>query len=130
MNEKMKILEMVENGQISADEAAGLLKALDTAKASKSPSILPSKKKTLRMFKVYVLSNDGDKVNVQIPLEFAKIALAKGTANNIVFNNSKLGKLDIDLDWDMIQDLIEQGATGNLVDIETNDGDVVKISIE
>jgi hypothetical protein len=30
----------------------------------------------------------------------------------------------------MIQDLIEQGATGNLVDIETNDGDIVKISIE
>ncbi len=129
MNEKMKILEMVENGQISPEEAAKLLKALDTPFNSPTAPKAP-KKQTLRMFKVYVLSHDGDKVNVQIPLEFAKLAMAKGAGKNIVFNNSKLGNLDIDLDWDMIQDLIEQGATGNLVDIETNDGDIVKVSIE
>ncbi len=129
MNEKMKILEMVENGQISPEEASKLLKALDTPFHS-APAPRAPKQQTLRMFKVYVLSHDGDKVNVQIPLEFAKMAMAKGAGKNIVFNNSKLGKLDIDLDWDMIQDLIAQGATGNLVDIETNDGDVVKISIE
>lgn len=128
MNEKMKILDMVEKGQITPEEAAKLLKAMDTP--FMSPEVKPGKAKTLRMFKIYVLSHDGDKVNVQIPLEFAKIALAKGTGKNIVLNNSKLGNLDIDLDWDMIQDLIEQGATGNLVDIETNDGDIVKISIE
>ena len=128
MNEKMKILEMVEKGQISPEEAAKLLKALDTPFLT--PEVTKEKKKTLRMFKVYVLSNDGDKVNIQIPLEFAKIAMAKGNGKTIVFNNSKLGNLAIDLDWDMIQDLIEQGATGNLVDIETNDGDIVKISIE
>lgn len=129
MNEKMKILEMVEQGQISPEEAAKLLKALDTAETH-APVTTPKRAKTLRMFKVYVLSHDGDKVNIQIPLEFAKLAMAKGNGKNIVFNNSKLGNLDIDLDWDMIQDLIEQGATGNLVDIETNDGDIVKISIE
>lgn len=129
MNEKMKILDMVETGQITPEEAAKLLKALDQADMH-APALTPKKAKTLRMFKVYVLTHDGDKVNVQIPLEFAKLAMAKGNGKNIVFNNSKLGNLDIDLDWDMIQGLIEQGATGNLVDIETNDGDIVKISIE
>lgn len=129
MNETMKILEMVENGLIKPDEAARLIKALEEPKATETNPVTPAKK-ALRMFKVYVLSNDGDKVNIQIPLEFAKIAMAKGGGKNILFNNSKLGNLDIDLDWDMIQDLIEQGATGNLVDIETNDGDIVRISIE
>lgn len=133
MNEKMKILEMIENGTISPDEGAKLLASIE--KDSVNAEINPPQKqvrasrKAMMMFKIYIRSNDGDKVNIQIPLEFAKIAM-KSQNIGAMINNKKMNNLDLDIDWEMIEQLIAQGVTGKLVDIESADGDIVLISIE
>lgn len=120
----MKILEMIQNKTITAKEGAELLKALEVDKNDliKKAS---EKKSAFKMFKIKVLSADGDKVNVQIPIEFAKIALRNGKGF------MKMDQIQgMDLDIDMILDMIDKGVIGKIVDIESGDGDTVEIVIE
>jgi hypothetical protein len=122
MDEKLKILEMVENKTITPAEGAELLKALNKPKEKNS---LKPKKEAFKMFKVKVLSSDGDKVNIQIPIEFAKTALRSGKGF------MKVDQIEnLDIDFDQIIEMIEQGVDGKLVDIQSADGDIVEIVIE
>ena len=113
---------MIQNKVITAAEGAELLKALDK---TEDKAILRPKKEAFKMFKIKVISNDGDKVNVQIPIEFAKIALRSGKGF------MKFDQIDdLDLDIDAILDMIDSGMLGKIVDIESADGDIVEIIIE
>ncbi len=123
--EKLKILEMVQNKTITPQDGADLLKALDDPK-NKDMKI--KKKEAFKMLKIRILSSDGDKVNVQIPLEFAKVALK--SQKGIPSLNKKMESMDVDIDFDQILDLIEQGTDGKIVDIESGDGDIVEIYID
>ena len=122
MSDKLRILEMIENKTITAAEGAELLKALDDNEKA-SPKL--PKKEAFKMFKIKILSNDGDRVNVQIPIEFAKVALRNGKGF------MKMDKIEgLDLDIDMILEMIDSGMLGEIVDIESADGDTVEIVIE
>lgn len=124
--EKLKILEMIQNKTITAQEGADLLNAVERDK--KEPI---KTKQAFKMFRIKILSNDGDKVNVSIPLEFAKMALSGSKSGGKQFMKlDKLKDMDIDLDFDQILDLIESGTDGKIVDIESADGDIVKIFVE
>ncbi len=121
-DDRLRILEMIENKTITAKEGAELLKALDSENSVKTPQNIQN---SFKMFKIKVLSTDGDKVNVQIPLEFAKVALKNGKGF------MKIEQIDnMDLDLDLILEMIEQGTIGKIVDIESADGDKVEIVIE
>ncbi len=121
--EKLKILEMIQNKTITPKEGADLLSALD----EKNESLKPPKKQAFKMFKIRIKSADGDKVNVQIPLEFAKVALASKKG---IPKLDKINEMDVDIDFNMILDMIEAGTDGKIVDIESNDGDIIEIVIE
>jgi len=122
MDDKLRILEMIENKTITAAEGAELLKALDK---TGDKAILRPKKEAFKMFKIKVLSADGDKVNVQIPIEFAKVALRNGKGF------MKFDQIDdLDLDIEAILEMIDSGMLGKIVDIESADGDIVEIIIE
>lgn len=125
--EKLEVLRRIQNEEITADEGAKLLEALDHPQAVE---VQPQKEKPVgrnltKMFRIKVLSSDGDRVNVQIPLAFAKIALSKGSG----FINKNIHS-DIDIDVDMLLEMIDQGNIGKLVDIVSADGDSVEIVIE
>lgn len=122
-DDRLRILEMIEKKTITAAEGAELLKALD--KSDSNTSVKRQDKTSFKMFKIKVLSADGDKVNVQIPIEFAKIALKSGKGF------MKIDQIDnMDLDLDFILEMIESGSLGKIVDIESADGDKVEIVIE
>ena len=122
MNDKLRILEMIENKTITAAEGAELLKALDKTEET---TVSRPKKQAFKMFKIKVISGDGDKVNVQIPIEFAKVALSSGKGF------MKVDQIEgLDLDVDAILDMIDSGVLGKIVDIESADGDIVEIVIE
>ncbi len=122
-DDRLRILEMIEKKTITAAEGADLLKALD--KSDTNTSVTKKDKSSFKMFKIKVLSADGDKVNVQIPIEFAKVALRSGKGF------MKIDQIDnMDLDLDLILEMIESGTLGKIVDIESADGDTVEIIIE
>ena len=129
MSDKLKILEMLKEGIINVDEADRLLKALEkeTDEPNKVEVIVPKYKTDPKnlLFKVRVLSADGYKVNINIPLKFAKTALKSGNFN-INGNTNIMNNIDIDA----IIEMIEDGTVGELVDITSANGDVVKIFIE
>ena len=121
-DDRLRVLEMIQNKTITAAEGAELLKALDKADENLKP--VPQKN-AFKMFKIKVLSADGDKVNVQIPVEFAKVALKSGKGY------MKIDQIeDLDLDIEAILDMIDKGMLGELVNVESADGDLVKIVIE
>lgn len=121
-DDRLRILEMIQNKTITAAEGAELLKALDTAD-SKIQKV--TKKNAFKMFKIKVISADGDKVNVQIPIEFAKVALKSGKGA------LKIDQLDgMNLDVDAILEMVDSGMLGKIVDVESADGDIVEIIIE
>ena len=121
-DDRLRVLEMIQNKTITAAEGADLLKALDKADENLKP--VPQKN-AFKMFKIKVLSSDGDKVNVQIPIEFAKVALRSGKGF------MKVDQIeDLDLDIEAILDMIDSGMLGEIVNVESADGDLVKIVIE
>ena len=79
-------------------------------------------------FRIKVLSKEGDKVNINIPLALAKVFLDGD--GEIVFpqvnNKDVLSKID----FKQLFALIEQGVVGKLIDIESADGDFVEIWVE
>ncbi len=123
--EKLKILEMIQQKTITPQEGAELLKALEKGDQVNIPL---KKKEAFKMFKIRIKSSDGDKVNITIPLEFAKVALRsqKGIPNL----DKKINNMNVDIDFEHVLDLIEQGTDGKIVDIESGDGDKVEIYIE
>ncbi len=121
-DDRLRILEMIQNKTITAAEGADLLKALDETDTKIQ---MKPQKNAFKMFKIKILSGDGDKVNIQIPIEFAKVALKSGKGV------MKIDKIqDFDLDVDSILDMIDSGMLGKIIDIQSADGDTVEIVIE
>ncbi len=121
-DDRLRILEMIASKTITAAEGADLLKAIDD---NPSSEVAKPIKQAFKMFKIKVLSAEGDKVNVQIPLEFARVALKSGKGF------MKIDQIDgLDLDLELILDMIDAGTLGKIVDVESADGDIVEIIIE
>ena len=85
----------------------------------------PLEELTLR---VKVLSAEGDKVRVNLPMPLVKIGLEMGVE---ILPNYTEGMTSIrNLDFGKIIDLVEQGAIGKLVEVESADGDIVEVVVE
>jgi hypothetical protein len=121
--ERMKILDLLSKGVISAAEAEKLLSAMEKPEQPSfvEQAVFAQKKMPFRMLRVLVDSKDGDNVRIQIPIEFAK--LLKTGKFNMNLQNS-------DIDIDAILEMINQGVVGELVNIESADGDNVRIVVE
>lgn len=78
--------------------------------------------------RVRVLSADGDKVKVNLPMTLVKVGLEMGV--EMTPNNAKGMDSMKNLDLKQIIDLVEQGALGKLVEIESADGDIVEVVVE
>lgn len=68
-DERLRILRMIEEGKLSAEEAARLLDALNGDGAA------PAAKDRSRRLRVVVTQRDAPQVNVTVPMELARIAL-------------------------------------------------------
>lgn len=121
--ERMKILDLLAKGVISAEDAEKLLSAMGEEEVVQpTQTIVNGKKAPFRMLKIYVDSADGDHVKIELPIEFAKL-LKSGK-----FNLDQLDDMDIDVDT-LIQ-MVNSGAIGELVNITSADGDLVRIVVE
>lgn len=133
MEDKKRILKMVEEGKISAEEGIKLLDALDnnnsTHEIKKVQSVnadeffkIEKDSSKGKMLYVRVISSDGERVKVNIPVEFLKIL---GSNNSV--GGVNLEKHNIDMD--SILNAIENGFEGRIVEVDSNDGDRVIVEI-
>lgn len=83
------------------------------------------------MFRIVVDSSAGDKVRVNLPLQVVKIALDAGVSPSMSINgNGAVADAISNIDWKQIYSLVEQGLLGEIVTVETADGDHVRIVVE
>ena len=120
--ERMKILGLLSDGIITPDQAEKLLNALNAGDEVESIVESPKKKSQFRMLKILVDSHEGDKVRMELPIEFAKLLKSK---------KFKLDSIDeFDMDVDELIDMINAGVVGEIVNVTSSEGDRVKIIVE
>ena len=122
-----RVLTLLDQKGISLEEAKAQLGLGKEEEPKEKAHVELSKKEKeskSKAFRVYVNSGDGDIVNVTIPLPLAKLALSLKRSTI----QRSIEKHDVDLD--MIMAMIDSGEIGEIVNIESSDGDVVKITID
>lgn len=77
-------------------------------------------------FRIKVLSKDGDKVNVNIPLALAKVFVDSGADLPQINGKDVLNNID----FNQLFDLVERGVLGKIIDVQSADGDNVEIWVE
>lgn len=107
---------------ISLDELLGREKKQDVVLVDEE-----NKKDINKMvLRMKVLSNEGDKVNINIPIPLLKVCIESGMEMPQVNGNKHFSNIDLK----QIYALIEQGVIGELMTIESSDGNKVVIVVE
>jgi hypothetical protein len=142
MNEEiLRIMKMLEEGKINADQAASLVNALNGQSSNQQPRKNMDEKRNViendmtkdqipgqKMLQVRVLSGNGDKVKVNLPLNFVK-GILKATGSIPVINNEHIQGLDMKSLSEAIINAIENDLTGRIVDVESGNDDLVIVEI-
>jgi len=134
MDEKLRILEMIENGKLTAKEGLDLMNALEADKNPIAKKETPSSGVSKKFLKIRVESDLDDKktVNVNVPLRVAKLAskfmnmVPKSARDEMADNGINLEDLNLD---EIINALEEDMDAMKLVDVK-GEGVNVDIYIE
>lgn len=123
--ERLKIMKMVQEGKISAEEAIQLLDAFDPeTRTPPKPAAPPRPGGTGRWFRVRITDTTTGKVraNIRLPLSLVSAGLKMG---------AKFSP-DLDgMDMNLINDALRDGQTGLIVDvIDHSDSEHVEVFIE
>lgn len=120
MNEEvLRILKMIEEGKIDSSKGAELIEALQTQRVEVNPVNYDEK-----MIRIKV-KDEKDNVKINVPVKFVK-SMIKSVGNIKLGEGSGIEKVDTEI----ISQAIEGNMTGKIVDIESDDGSIVEISIE
>ena len=119
--ERMQILRMIEARQISAEEGARLLAALDKADTKTTSGGASEGPRWLRV-RVTDLRTGRPKVNVNIPMGLVNVGIKMGAR----FAPNMEG-----IDAEQITKAIREGVQGKIVDVEDEeDAERVEIFVE
>lgn len=116
------LTDLSEILKVSLDELMGKVNKQETAVVEK----LARKDLNKLLLCINILSSDGDKVKVNLPVAIIKLCLEGGMQMPEISGNTALKNLDLK----QIMDLIEQGVVGELISVETSDGDYITITVE
>jgi hypothetical protein len=124
--ERVKILKLVQDGKISADQGVQLLEALQDPLKHKAegPAGQPKGTQVARWFRVSVTDTDTGKVrvNVRLPVKLITAGVKMGAR----FSPEVEG-----LDMDQLMTLIKAGEIGKIVDVvDEKDGEHVEVFLE
>ncbi len=121
--ERLRILRMVEQRQISAEEGAKLLSELEESQREEpTPPSPPGSQPRWFRVRVTDLKSGRSKVNVNIPMGLVNVGLKLGAR----FAPKMEG-----VDADRVIEMIKEGARGKLLDVEDDEGgERVEIFVE
>lgn len=131
MDEKKKILKMVEDGKITAQEALDLIEAIGRTETTEEKTERPKSKSSNRMFRIRIDAAEQDgreraKVNINIPLNVARklTSLTKMIPDSAKEEMAREGVNIDELNLSELLDALhESGSEESLVDIDATEGD-------
>lgn len=90
--------------------------------------IPPAEQKSISdmMLRIIIDSADGDKVRVNLPMALVQLALDTGKGLPQVSGKDAMKNIDLS----QILEMVRQGAVGTLAEIESGDGDIIRILVE
>lgn len=123
MKEEVKrILKMVEEKKITAEEGGKLIDAMDDGEV---PSLAGEKINTgdPKFLRVHVISED-DKVDINVPLSLVEVGLKIGAHFGALEDEKLKG-----IDFNAVMQAIKDGARGKIVDVKSDDS-IVEVYVE
>lgn len=78
------------------------------------------------MFRITVDSAEGDRVRVNLPMGLVQIALETGMEMPQISGNDTLKSIDLR----KVMEMVNKGAVGNLIEVDSANGDTVRIFVE
>ena len=105
---------------ISIDELLGKTKPTVSLSTNENKDI------NKMALKIKMLSSDGGKVNINLPIPLIKACIETGMQLPLVNSNTKLSEID----FSQIYELIKQGVIGELVSVINAEGDTISIIVE
>lgn len=119
--ERMRILQMIQDGKISPEEGANLLQALGRGSKSAPPPPTAPDPRLLRV-RITDLKSNKTKVNVNIPMGLVNVGVKLG---------ARFMPQNADVNYDEIMAAIKSGASGKVVDVEdVESGERVEVWVE
>lgn len=135
--DRMRILKMIEEGKLTAEEATELLQALGEEESAPRVSAMPQGRRGKRkMLRIKVDEAKGDHVNVNLPLGLVKVFAGNGKLEKLIPDSAKMEikAQGIDISAFQIDEMIDMVERGELdekiIDVQTDDGTTVEIYVE
>ena len=129
MDEQLRILKMIEEGTITAEQGAELMSAMNTdtqelqTAAPKSRSSYDKK-----MFRIMVSSTSGDKVKIQFPVGAIKKILK--VTGKLHIPEKDLKGIDLTSMMDAVSECLDGEIEGDFVNVEAADVTNVRIFVD
>lgn len=118
--ERLKILQMLEEGKITAEEAAALLRALGSRRAGPTGFPASGEGRFLRVHVTDAVSGKS-KVNITVPLQLVKVGL----------RIAERFAPDAGVNWQELTEAITSSVVGKIVEVEDAEGNErVEIYVE
>ncbi len=125
--EKLRILKMIEEGKITAEEGAKLMEAMDSSDSRETPSETKpdtGSGKTL-IIKITEAETGRSKSDIKIPLIFGK------AVTSLIPKQARIKLNGEGIDIDELLSSMNSGKKGSILDLTDSDGeDRVEIYIE
>lgn len=124
--ERLKVLKMLQDGRITADEATQLLEALEGSRTggvrAPEPPAAPARRGRWLLVRVTDTDTGKTRVNVRLPLNVVEAGMKMGMRFSPEIQ---------DIDPGQLMAVINSGEIGHIVDVfDEKDGEHVEVYIE
>ena len=128
MEEKMRILKMLEEGTITAEEASDLIEALQSTDTQ--TTLMAEKPYNKRMLRILVDNeSNGDKVTVQFPVGAVKKILK--VTGKLPLPEERMQDFDLAELMEAINECLDEELDGDIVNVTSSaENTTIRICIE
>lgn len=128
MDEKMRILKMVEEGTITAEQAADLMAAMNVDAPVQTQPAVSRGGYDKKLFRIIVDSVDGDKVQLQFPVGAVKKILK--VTGKLPIPDQDLQGVDLSEMMEAVSECLDEEMEGDFINVEASDGTTVRIFVD
>ena len=119
--ERLRILQMIQEGKVTAEEGAQLLQALGSSSKQAAP-LPPANDPRLLHVRITDVSTGRTKANINIPMSLVSVGIKLG---------ARFTPANAEIDYDEIMAAIRSGSSGMIVDVEdVESGEHVEVWVE